>query len=320
VPRSQRLAARILAVSALVAAALLGAQRASAYCRTAVCSFEGERVHGKTCTPAEPDDCGIPLQWRKPCVGVTLQEDGSRDVSDGAVHQTVLAAFAAWEKASCGGAGPSIHVDDLGQVTCDRVEYNQHAGNANIVMFRSLVWPHQGEESEGTTDTIALTTVTYDVEKGDIFDADIEVNEAQNHFTTGDGAVDVDLLSVLTHEAGHFLGVAHSSESAATMFPSYDNGSIELRDLDADDVAAICDAYPPERKTTGTCDALPRHGFSPDCDGLQQEGRCSLSPGSPRPAHAPWAIALGLLLIRGARALTKRRARALTTRRARRAP
>jgi MYXO-CTERM domain-containing protein len=287
-----------LAALASLSAALLGAGSASAFCRTSVCAVDGGHVHGKSCTPAEPDDCGIPLQWRRPCISFSLQEKGSRDVALKDVRATMLEAFATWRKADCGGGGPSVQVFDFGQVTCDRVEYNQHAGNANIVVFRTLAWPHVDEESDGTTDTIALTTVTYDVEKGDIFDADIEVNEAQNRFTTTDvlADVDVDLLSVLTHEAGHFLGLAHSTVDGATMFASYDNGTITLRDLADDDVAGICATYPPDRKATGTCDGLPRHGFSPDCDGLQTEGRCSVAPG-PTPDPGPAAPALIVLSI-----------------------
>ncbi|MFO0755517.1 MAG: matrixin family metalloprotease [Byssovorax sp.] len=263
-----------------------------------MCAVDGAKVHGKVCTPAEPDDCGTPLQWRKPCVSFSLQQDGSRDVALKDVRSTMLAAFKTWKKAGCEGGAPSIDVLDFGEVACDRVEYNQHAGNANVVMFRTLMWPHMDDGSDGTTDTIALTTVTYDVEKGDIFDADMEINEAQNHFTTGDAMVDVDLLSVVTHEAGHFLGLSHSSAAGATMFPSYDNGSIDLRDLTDDDIAGICDTYPPGRKASGTCDGLPRHGFSPDCDGLQTEGRCAFSPVSDRPdPAAPVLLSIAALAL-----------------------
>ncbi|MEO7329047.1 MAG: matrixin family metalloprotease [Minicystis sp.] len=302
---------RLRRLVALALPVLFFAGDAAAFCRTSVCAIEGGNVHGKVCTPAEDDDCGVPLQWRRPCVSFALQETGSRDVKLKDVRATMVKAFSTWMKATCDGGTPSVQVFDFGQVTCDRVEYNQHAGNANIVVFRTLSWPHVDDEANGVTDTIALTTVTYDVEKGDIFDADIEVNEAQNHFTTADTEVDVDLLSVLTHEAGHFLGLAHSPVEGATMAASYDNGTMTLRDLEGDDLAGICTTYPPDRKAAGTCDGLPRHGFSPDCDGLQQEGRCAIVPGpAPDPGPvAPALIALAMVALGRRRALASIRGR-----------
>lgn len=290
-PRLHRLSA-----SATVIAALLAGGDAAAFCRTSVCSVEGGTVHGKTCTPAEPDDCGVPLQWRRPCVSFSLQEQGARDVSMKEARAVVLDAFSTWTNADCGESTPSIEVFDFGEVTCDRVEYNQRAGNANIVVFRSLAWPHFSEEGEGSADTIALTTVTYDVEKGDLFDADIEVNEAENRFTTSDTEVDVDLRSVMTHEVGHFLGLAHSADLEATMFSVYDNGSVALRDLAADDLAGICAtptrpiARPRAPATASPATALAR---------LRRpatRGRCALAPG-PAPdggGAAPALIALGI--------------------------
>ena len=268
-----------IAALALVAA-LLGEGPAAAYCRSSVCKVDGKPIHGKVCSPPEDDDCGTVLQWRQPCVGFAVQQDGSRQVPVAEVAKIAREAFAAWTSVDCGaGAHPTIGVDDLGTVTCGKVEYNQHAGNANVIVFRDEEWPHM-DEGSGTTDTIALTTVTYDVTKGDIFDADMEINSFQNQFTTSDTMVDVDLLSVMTHEAGHFLGLAHSGVAGATMFPNYMNGSTELRHPQDDDQQAICDAYPPDRTPKGTCDGLPRHGFSPECAALQTEGTCSFEPGS----------------------------------------
>src|SRR5262249_43352172 len=51
----------------------------------------------------------------------------------------------------------------------------------------------------------------------------------------------------------------------ATMFANYQEGSIALRDLSDDDVAAICAAYPPTLPKSIDCDPTPRHGFSAEC-------------------------------------------------------
>src|SRR4029078_11224854 len=105
---------------------------------------------------------------------------------------------------------------------------------------------------------------------------DIEINTAKmkgvviNNFTTSDTDVDLDLLSVLTHEAGHFLGLAHTTEVGATMFSEYKMGSIDLRDLAPDDVNEICAASPPGREVRGECSYLLHHGYSPDCLNVQQ--------------------------------------------------
>jgi hypothetical protein len=280
-------------------AALLGAGEASAYCRSSVCKIEGQKPgRGKVCSPPADDDCGIALQWRQPCVAFALQRDGSQQLQLDEVDKVTRESFAAWTQTDCGGGEhPSIGVDDFGTVSCDKVEYNKQdvpAGNVNVIVFRDRDWPH-GDDGSGTTNTIALTTVTYDVAKGDIFDADMEVNSFMNQFTTSDTTADVDLRSVLTHEAGHFLGLAHSDVPDATMYPNYMNGTITLRTLEDDDHQAICNAYPPDRTAQGLCDGLPRHGFSPECKASQTEGACSAGPGAHGLSLAALLPALALL-------------------------
>jgi Matrixin len=269
-----------------LATALLGTARASAFCRSSVCPGG---VEGKVCTPAEPDDCGKPLYWSQPCIGFDVQKSASNQVDYDLADQILRTSLGAWESAACAGGNPSIKVADLGRVDCTSIEYNQHAGNANILIFRDAKWPHT---DDNTTDTIALTTVTYDTDNGEIFDADIEVNTANFTFSTDEMGSATDLQSVLTHESGHFLGLAHSTVADATMYAFYSGGT-SLRTLSSDDVAAICDIYPPGRKTEGKCDYLPRHGFAPECAAEQREGDCAL--GAREPATGFGLVVLTLL-------------------------
>jgi Matrixin len=300
--RSQALSA----VAWMVAIAIPRA--AGAYCQSAACPSEGpgSSTQGTLCNPAEPGvDCGIALQWRQPCVSFDVQQDASSQVDYATADQTLTQALNAWMAVDCGGGPPSIQVFDFGSVACDQVEYNQHGGNANILLFRDAAWPH--DTGGGGVDTLALTTVTYDVDKGDIYDADIEVNTADNTFTTTDspGPMDVDLLSVLTHETGHFLGLAHSQDDTATMFASYVMGTTTIRNLSPDDQAAICAAYPVGRSATGACTGLPRHGWAPVCLGDQTYVRCAAGPdpGGSGEGGLGGALALGAaaLVIRGRR-------------------
>ena len=281
-------------------AALLGAGRASAYCRSSVCpSDNGKTLHGKVCAPPQDDDCGTVLQWRQPCINFAVEKSGSKKYAPvDVVAKQVKLSFAAWTSVDCGGGEhPRIEVEDFGTVSCARVEYNQHGGNANVIVFRDDSWPHS-PEGVAMSDTIALTTVTYDVVNGDIFDADMEINSFNRTFTTTDTMVNTDLRSVLTHEAGHFLGLAHSNVTGTTMYPNYSTGSIALRKLKDDDQQAICNAYPPDREPKGTCDALPRHGFSSECLAAQTEGTCAVGAGAPGFSLTALLPALALLGLR----------------------
>ena len=56
-------------------------------------------------------------------------------------------------------------------VACRRHEYNAGQGNANIILFHDEVWPYQG-----TSNTLALTTLTFNTDTGEIYDADMEIN------------------------------------------------------------------------------------------------------------------------------------------------
>src|SRR5206468_38411 len=99
-----------------------------------------------------------------------------------------------------------------------------------------------------------------------------------------------DFASIVTHETGHFLGMAHSGDSHATMYAHYNPGSTTLRNLTADDVSGICTVYPPDgsravaknvtpsgRVASDACDPIPRHGFGPDCGAAPKKSGCTIS-------------------------------------------
>src|SRR4029079_13354535 len=133
--------------------------------------------------------------------------------------------------------------------------------NINVVLFQDDNWKYRGVDG-----TLAKTSVTYNDDTGEIYDADIAVDTANNTVTITDepGKIQYDLQAIMTHEVGHFIGIAHSPLSAAVMFASYSPGSITQRKLHPDDVKAVCAIYPSTADLD--CNTEPKGGFSPTCN------------------------------------------------------
>lgn len=267
-------AARLAAAGALALfGTLVVAERdASAFCRTTTVPVVADFQP----SPTKCWEQGNPLFWRNSCVGYNVQVNASRQVAYDDAADSLSRAFTKWTGASCptegtGRSRVSIDVRDLGPVSCGEVKYNQQGANQNVVVFRDAKWTH-----EGTSNTLALTTVTFNPETGEIYDADMEVNTHDTKVTLTDPvpADGYDFGSIATHEAGHFLGLAHSGDPRATMFANYTPGATAMRNLTADDIAGVCSVYRPDgaravlngKVTPGPqCDPTPRRGFTGEC-------------------------------------------------------
>jgi hypothetical protein len=267
--------AKTLLRAALLLAATAASSNALAFCRTTTCDPNDPKQHCEI----DAQNCvtsGLPLAWPSSCVTIGVQKMGSpaNGFTYDDVASVVEQAFGTWMKASCGGSHPSIDVKLIGPIECGVSEYNSKAGNANIVLFREDDWPYVG-----ASNAIGLTTTRFDTKTGDLWDADIELNGVGANLSIGDPIKGDDLLSVLTHEGGHFLGLAHSSDPTATMKPVYNpatDGDM-FRSLARDDIEGICAIYPPDRKpATTSCDN--RHGFSSEC-GADQPPQDTTSKG-----------------------------------------
>jgi hypothetical protein len=315
--RSDGWLALVLAAAAATAVTCR-ADDAWAWCRTLACDPDGDEgpLEGLECVPAHPDPrtaCGgFPLSWRRPCIGYALHERASEQVPLQTAREVLRDAFRTWEEADCGGDTPAVRVVELGTVECGEVEYNHGDGdgNINVVVFRDDGWP---ADSRHAGHVYALTTVSYHPETGDIVDADIEVNSAAPMMlTTRVDAPEVDLASILVHETGHFLGLGHSADGDATMYPFYTPGETAVRSLTADDAAGICAIYPPgSQDVSGVeCNPLPDHGYASTCGGDQDHGSCSVAIGkSPELPAIGWSAASLVALLALCRRGARRRAR-----------
>ena len=295
----------ILSAAFATALAFLALPAHAEYCRTKACDNHLGYDDVWQTEPDPPCDTDIngcrlegqTLYWPHNCLSFSVQQDGSKkqDISYDTTHEVIEQAFLTWMSADCGdGSTPSLRVDDLSPVVCDRPEYNSDQGNANVFMFRDNDWPH-----EDTFDTLALTTITYNRENAQIFDADVEINSFAAHFTTSDDLVQDDLLAVLTHETGHFLGLSHDSDERATMYRTYTPRTINQRYLFESDVRGMCDIYPPDLPISED-ECVPRHGYMRTCATAESSG-CALSH-EPADGTRSWglvaAVALGLGLRR----------------------
>jgi hypothetical protein len=227
------------------------ANAAHAFCRTTTCDPTRDRcatdAHGCVVD-------GLPLAWGDACLAVwtPVADPPLPGVDNGTFVALTQAAFDAWRDASCTTGGPHIDVSVEGPLAC--LEPGSEADGHDRVNSVSVVqdqWPHPA-----ALGTIALTTVSFLPSTGEIVDADIELNAAEQTFTTSERAIVTDLLSALTHEAGHVLGLAHSDDPQATMFPET-GSTIRLRTLEPDDEAAICAVYPSARDAAPLCSADP---------------------------------------------------------------
>lgn len=278
--------AACLAAFAASLATLVSTAPAFAFCRTTTCDPQTEcNYDSQGCTTV-----GLPLTWKSGCVSYSVQRGASpfRNVDYETIHTIAERAFNRWTKVDCRGGTPSLSTSNLSPVNCGEPEYNSNNGNANVIMFRDQDWPYAGANA-----TLALTTITFNYETGEIFDADIEVNSFKTPLTTSTTVVDFDLESIITHEAGHFLGLSHSHIGTATMFVEYERGDLSFRDLAEDDEEGICATYPPDRPISSD-DCRPRHGFSSDCAPPPDDG-CSIASTAPGAVRG-WPCALALVL------------------------
>lgn len=238
---------------------LLNSGHAQAFCRTRACDPRKE-----VCT-RDATGCitaGPFLHWPNACTSFSVNQAASPKlgISIFTADNAVSDALSKWLAVDCGsGVHPSLELRHYGPVSCGVHVYDQEGPNANVWMFADDEW-----RSFGDSHTLALTSVSYGAETGEIFDADVEINSANNVITATDVGVRMDLESIVTHEAGHFLGLEHSADPEATMWADYSPGNTRMRDLSADDIAAICEAYPAGRKVVdSSCE--PRRGFTKQC-------------------------------------------------------
>lgn len=250
------------------ACVLAGSHAAEAYCLTTTVSEpRGWDPEAQGCFHE-----GAVLAWPDAPIDLHVDAVASRKVPFDVAQRALDAAFERWSSVVCDVPGalstavvhPRFHVRNLGPLTVDLSDCTteecarDRLAEQRLLVFRDDEWPN----AEGAI-TYALTTVTYRVGSGRVAGAFIEVNTADHDFVEhGPTGGDVAALDyVLTHEAGHFLGLAHSDRADAIMNRLYhpEREATLLRD----DEAAICSirtAAPPEAARAGCGCGVPSSG------------------------------------------------------------
>ena len=313
-------APRALVIAAVLTAASLSARTGQAYVRSV--------------TDSPPY---YQLYWPSSCETATVYLNGFTAMTPDEVAKSVGAAAAAWgpDSVTCpadmgdGGTGhPSFEI--LPQLAAGGSGPGIHSDGKNSILFETSNW-------DGPVGAVAYTAVSKEP-NGSIFDADIAINaDPASGFAWANldpGAspsghlLNYDLQTVLTHEFGHFLGLAHTCSTVGTgtdendgptdgldaagqaipscydtgvsqfttvMWAYIEDGSSDKRVLSTDDARGVCAIYPPTRTAPACTQNLPDDGCG-----------CATAAGAPMNRLAALAL-VGLALV-ARRRRTQRRA------------
>jgi hypothetical protein len=232
----------LLISSCLFGIAGINPARVNAYCQLTTDSNE----------PGECADTGLPLYWT--CNNITYsvcpRDIGTPPFTE--VTTVIEDSFQTWADVEC-SEGPIgfEFIRNKNPKECDehwKVKENSDSDfspDENLIIFVSEWNDYYPRESSA----FALTSVWHSVKTGVIQGFDMELNEDIGTFGICNRAKMrscediVDIQNVVTHEAGHVLGLGHSIDETAAMSSSSQIGDTSMRTLKKDDVDGICSIY-----------------------------------------------------------------------------
>jgi hypothetical protein len=175
-----------------------------------------------------------PWKWNVAVLEYTVYTSSATAAGlDPAATVTSLSeGFVAWSEANSNAPSTASHTNTSSTLpNTDVMDYEN-----------SILWAPLNEAN-----TIAVTTTWYytrGINKGKAAEFDMVFNTNFDWSTSG-ASDKMDVQNITTHEAGHALGLDHSSASAdLTMYPYATEGETKKRSLEPGDVAGIKARYP----------------------------------------------------------------------------
>jgi hypothetical protein len=190
-------------------------------------------------------DSGAKVRWYSADVELSLSPELEAYFADMPMPRLMSEAAEAW--AGLPGA-PIVHITSG---TRDELGFHEQQNRNGVYLVHDWkLFP----------DALAVTVATFESRTGKLVDADVLVNANFSYsWLSGDGEPTdrYDLLSVMTHELGHVLGLGDAPDSpGATMWPTVNPGDTYQRDIDADDEEGVEQAY----RTREVTETLARSG------------------------------------------------------------
>jgi MYXO-CTERM domain-containing protein len=286
------------------------------------------------------NDYGAAFYWPSSCANVTIYLNGFTMMTAAEVAKSSAAAAHAWSpsEVTCpapSGDGGSTHpyFEIIPSMSTGGPVPEVAYDGKNSIIFQTSTWADGGE--------VIAATSHFSTPNGAIVDTDIQINAvvgsdwinldpgatANGHL----GDSPIDLQTALTHEFGHFLGLAHTCvnvgdapaqttddqgaavpacpdppatpddvpQAQAVMWFFVDRSSIAKRVLSPDDVRAVCDLYPAAQDPHACSANLPDDGCG-----------CRTGGGTSAGGAALLALALSAALARRRRLRSDRDRRA----------
>lgn len=250
----------------------------------------------------EEDDAGCnaegyPLYWTSKCLtyGVSDLSTSVLDIDGEEFDAIIQGAFDVWQGVDCGnGKHPGFRVQSVGVVDSNGSFICEAELRANLSVW-SLVtrWTRSPK-------AMAFTGTGYDKNSGEVFDSDVDFNLVKFASEVAPEDYALVLSKVALHEAGHYLGLAHSKVQDAAMEENYGATELVSHDLTQDDIDGICELFPPDADLN--CSEPGYVEAALDAEACEEaarapsaaagaDGGCAVQGASSKPLHWPWGVA-----------------------------